>query len=198
MTTFTKRTTSIMVHDKDLINSLSILNNEGLLLLPTDTIWSIGCDATDEVATRRLLNISNQDHSLEILVDSIEMLRQYVDHLHPRIETLLSFHARPLSIVFKKFNNLAGILQGTPQKIAFRVCQDTYCKQIISSFGRPILTTKASLDANETPQSFGNIRSDVFSKVDYISKFRQGQKAAEMEAVMVEFDDDGELYFIRE
>lgn len=198
MTTFTKRTTSIMVHDKDLINSLSTLNNEGLLLFPTDTIWSIGCDSTDEVATRRLLKISDQNQQFEMLVDSLEMLQQYVEHLHPRIETLLSFHARPLSIVFKKIRNVAEVLQDAPQKIAFRLCQDAYCKQLISSFGKPILTIKASLDAGETPKSFGNIRSDVFSTVDYISKYRQRKTGTEMEAVMVEFDEDGALYFIRE
>lgn len=198
MTTFTKRTTSLMVHEKDLLNSLSTLNNEGLLLLPTDTIWSIGCDATDEVATRRLLKITSECQHLEILVDSIEMLRQYVGHLHPRIETLLSFHARPLSIVFPEVKNVANSLNNTTQRIAFRVCQDTYCKQIIAAFGRPILTTKASLEEDETPESFGNIRSDVFSIVDYISKSRNGRSTAETEAVMVTFDEKGDLVFLRD
>ena len=198
MTTFTKRTTSLMVHGKDLDNSLATLNNEGLLLFPTDTIWSIGCDATDEIATRRLLRLKPNDQPLEIIVDSVEMLREYVLHLHPRIETLLCYHARPLSIVFKEVKNLADVLINHPYPIAFRLCQDDYCRQLISAFGKPVLTTAATLTSDKIPASFGSICSDVFSVVDYISKFRQETNNMEGPAVMVAFDYNGELSFLRE
>ena len=107
MTTFTNAA-SCMVQNYDLETALKILHQGGLLLHPTDTIWSISCDATNPFGIRKVFQLkrnSSYQH-VEILVDSLGMLREYVEHLHPRIETLLVYHVRPLTIVMDQARNL--------------------------------------------------------------------------------------------
>ena len=129
MTTFPDQMTS-MVDYYDLQKTIDTLESDGLILYPTDTNWSIGCDATSELAVTRVFRLKNRPYSqpMTILVDSMEMLKRYVDHVHPRIETLLSFHLRPLTIVYDAAVNLPSKLTAADGSIAVRIPQDEFCR----------------------------------------------------------------------
>ncbi|MCB0654301.1 MAG: Sua5/YciO/YrdC/YwlC family protein [Saprospiraceae bacterium] len=197
MTTFTKRTT-LMFPNYELNDALNTLRRGGLILYPTDTLWSIGCDATHEEAVEKVLSLIDSKATVEIIVDSIPMLKQYIKHLHPRIETLLLYHTRPLSIKFGEPVGMASHILSSDTDIAFRICQDDYCRELIAAFGGPLATCFASFDEKYLPTTFGAISSEVIQAVDYVSRYRQDDKTPGEPSVVITLSEEDELVFLRE
>ena len=185
---------------KDSISEICKLLDKGkVILYPTDTIWGIGCDATNESAIKRLYQIKNRDYSkpLIILVDSIHMLKEYVVDMHPRIETLLTLHHRPLTIVHPKSKNLPTVLSGGSPSIGIRIAQDLFCRELISAFGKPIVSSSGNVSNQPFPRNFGEISSEIIKQVDYVVKFRQEEKKIAEPSVVATYDSSGELIFLR-
>lgn len=189
-----------MVQNYDLDGAVKTLLNGGLILYPTDTIWGIGCDATNAKSVDQVYDLKRRDRSkpLIILVDSIAMLRNYVAHLHPRLETLLIYHVRPLTVVYEHAINLPANLVGKDGSIAIRIVQDPYCKALISAFGRPLVSTSANISNEPFPSNFGSVSSEIIQGVDYVVKHRQHEKVNGKPSVMVKLSDKEELIFLRD
>ena len=191
---------AIMVQNYDLESALETLQSGGLILYPTDTVWSIGCDATNLRAVGRIRQLKKTDDALglEILVSSIDMLRRYVAHLHPRIETLLLYHLRPLTVAYRQGRNLPNSILDENGQVAIRLAQDEYCRQLITRLGKPVVATEADLRLGYYPDSFGAISSDVIERVDYVSKYRRSDKIPAQPSVMARLSPRDELEFLRE
>lgn len=196
----------VQMYDKNILSNdkiadiVAILQTGGLILYPTDTIWGIGCDATNAEAVAKVYALKERDSSkgLILLVDSIEMLSNYVEHIHPKIDTLLQFHQRPLTIVYNKGKNLPENVTAPDGSVAIRVTHDPFCKDIIHQFGKPIVSTSANLSDEPWPKNFGNINFDIIRGVNYVVKFRQEDKKAGEPSVIVKLNSDEELDYIRE
>ncbi|MCO6489237.1 MAG: Sua5/YciO/YrdC/YwlC family protein [Phaeodactylibacter sp.] len=191
---------AIMVQNYDLDNALETLRTGGLILYPTDTVWSIGCDATNPRAVSRLRQLKKTDDALgtEVLVNSLDMLRRYVAHLHPRIETLLIYHLRPLTVLYEQGRNLpADVLSGNGQ-VPIRLVQDEYCRHLIGQLGRPLAAAAADLRQGYFPDSFGAISSDVIERVDYVARHRRSDKAPARPSVVARLSVRDELEFLRD
>lgn len=199
MTTYTNEKIR-MVQEYDIKGALAILRNGGVILYPTDTIWSIGCDATNPQAVEKVHNIKQRatTRSFEILVDSIQMLKDYVEHLHPKIETLLLYHMRPLTVVFDRPRNLPSNATGSDGAAAIRLVQDEFCRSLITEYGKPLLASFASIGDLTFPVNFGAISSEIIEGVDFVVKYRQNEKSASEPAVMVKLSKRDELIFLRE
>lgn len=171
-----------------------------LILYPTDTIWGIGCDATNPLAVEKIFELKQRDRSkpFTILVSSIEMLRAYVREVHPRMDTLLSFHTRPLTVIYDQGIGLAHNAIGRDGSVAIRIVQDDFCKQLINSFGKPIVATSANISNRSFPGNFGEISSDVISGVNHVVRFRQEEKSLGEPSVLVKVEKNGEFVFLRE
>ncbi|MCB0593985.1 MAG: Sua5/YciO/YrdC/YwlC family protein [Lewinellaceae bacterium] len=191
---------AMMVQNYDLESALETIRAGGLLLYPTDTVWSVGCDATNLRAVGRIRQLKQTDDALglEILVSSIDMLRRYVAHLHPRIETLLLYHFRPLTVVYKQGRNLPNSILAEDGQVAIRLAQDEYCRQLIDRLGKPLVAAAADLRAGYYPDSFGAISSDVIERVDYVARHRRTDKAPARPSVMARLSRGDELEFLRE
>lgn len=178
---------------------LNILNNKGVILFPTDTIWGIGCDATQEDAVKKVYDIKNRDINkpLIVLVSSLEMLKDYVESIHPKIETLLMFHERPLTVIYEEGKNLAANVIAKDGSIGIRVVLDEFCKSLIEAFGKPLVSTSANISGQPFPRNFGEISSDILEQVDYVVKIRQNEKSLNTPSIVVKLDDKEELFFIR-
>lgn len=198
MTTFTNE--SFMVQNYDLNQALATLQNGGLILYPTDTIWSIGCDATNEGVVLDLIRLSKRNNSypLELLFSSIDMIKAYVDHLHPRLETLLAYHVQPLTVLLENPRRLPASLFSREGTVAIRLVQDSYCQELIEQFGFPIVAACASSAEYAIPSSFGSVSSEFIRGVDYVVKHRQMEKAGGQLSVMVKLSEQDELIFLRE
>ena len=179
---------------------VAVLNADGLILYPTDTVWGIGCDATNEQAVQKIHQIKNnpQRRGFIVLVDSLNMLRDYVEYIHPRIDTLLSFHTRPLTVVYDQGKNLALGVLGEDGSVAVRIVQDNFCRQLIAHYGKPLVSTSANLSGQPFPTHYGEISSDILEKVDFVVKHKQEAKVNVAPSPIVRLDANEELEFIRE
>jgi len=193
---------AFMMHDYYLEPILSTLESGGLILYPTDTIWGIGCDATNAEAVERVYALKKRDRNkpMIVLVASIEMLKKYVRHVHPRLETLLLYHVRPLTIIYKNAMNLPKNVTAPDSSIAIRIPQDKFCQALIEAFGKPLIATSANLSGEPYPANFGEISSAIIQEVDRVVKYRQGEKGLGEPSVIAKLSDPvkGELVFLRE
>lgn len=201
MKAMAKANVKTFMFEKDQIEDITkILDRGGLILYPTDTIWGIGCDATNLEAVDNVFALKKRDRnkSMVLLVSSLEMLKRYVRHVHPRIDTLLLHHRRPLTIVFDEAMNLPEGVMADDGSIAIRIVQDEFCQELIESFGKPLIATSANISNAPYPANFGEISSDVIRNIDYVVKHRRHEKTLGEPSVIVKVVNDGEMIFLRE
>jgi L-threonylcarbamoyladenylate synthase len=180
---------------------LAVLRRGDTILYPTDTIWAIGCDATNEDAVQRVIDIKGQkpEKGYIILVDSIEMLKQHVRAIHPRVQTLLAYHARPLTMIYDTAKNVAPNAHSADGSVAIRIVQDAFCRELIRQFGKPIVKTSANIVGQKYPTVYGEIRSDILEKVDKVVRLKQDSKERGEQSIIARFDEAiEELEFLRE
>lgn len=190
--------TSIWSDDQIADLTKGLLNGD-IILFPTDTIWGIGCDATDPVSVQRIYNLKKRtpDKPYVLLVDSIEMIKNYVHSVHPRIETLLGYHTRPLTVVYPGAKNLPDISVAQDGSVAIRIVQDAFCRALIRAVGRPLVATSANVSNQPFPGNFGEISSEILSGVDQVVRLRQDEKSLGKPSVMITVDKAGEIIFLR-
>lgn len=176
------------------------LRDGKILLMPTDTIWGIVCDAYNTQAVQRVLDIKGlaTGAGLVSLVKDMEMLKAHAPVIHPRVETLLIYHTRPLTMLYEHTQHLPELLHGPDGTAALRITLDALCARIIDALGRPIVAAAACTIGNAYPTHFGEIKSDVLTQVDYILKYRQDDRRAFSPSVMARMGADEELEFVRE
>ncbi len=183
----------------ELDNIISTLKSGGNIIYPTDTTWGLGCDATNGKAVEKLYKIKKRspDDPFTILVEDLDMLHHYVEEVHPRLETLLVYHQRPLTVIYNNTRHLPSNLHGTNRSAAIRVTLDPFCKAVIRELGKPIVATSASLSKEPFPQSFRNIDFHLLNQVDYVVKYKQDLDCFEDPSVVVRLTERSELEFIR-
>lgn len=176
-----------------------VLSRGGIVLYPTDTIWGLGCDALNEKATDRIYSLKQRprDKPLILLVSSIAMLKKYVPRVHPRLETLLSFHKRPLTVIYPDPVLLPDFAKGPDGSIAMRVTCDPFCRDLIEHLGGPLVSTSANFSDAPAPEHFGGISSDLLRKVDYVAHHRRDQTTVGAPSAIVKLSEKAELIFLR-
>lgn len=185
---------------EELATISKVLSTGGVILYPSDTIWGLGCDATNDQAIKRINKIKKRpaDQPFLILVDSIEMLKRYTHKIHPKIETLLHYHERPLTLLYKQPMGVSPLLISEEQMIAIRVVKEGFCHEMISAFGAAIVSTSANVHGERYPKGFGSISSAIIRDVDYVVRSGDEEHATGTPSVMATFNHKGDLHFIRE
>ena len=189
------------IREPDLTAALSALRAHGLVLIPTDTVWSVACDATDDMAVEQLRRLTQPTvlRPVELLFANLGQLLQYIHRFHPKLETLLAYHLRPLTVISPGGRQLSSLAMTTKQRFAVRITRDDYCLQLIERLQKPIATMAASTDAEApAPAGFGFIRSDIIEQVDYVARHRHRDPATDSLSVMIELDESEEINFLRE
>lgn len=184
---------------QSLTDILNTLESGGVILFPTDTIWGLGCCATNNDAVKRIFAIKKRDFSkpFPLLVSSIEMLRDYVQDIHPRIETLLSFHEYPLTLIYPKAKNLVPPAIDASGSVAIRLVKDEFCAQLIEKLGVPLVATSANFSGDAYPANYKKINLDLLNEVDLVVKHRQEEKSKGQPSVIAKYDQEGNLQFLR-
>ena len=179
--------------------TLAALEAGSVIVYPTDTVWGLGCDATNAEAVSRVLRIKSRSHEqgLISIVGSVAALHKHVDHLHPRLQTLLAHHTRPLTIVYADAVGLARGVTAADGSAAIRVTRDPYCRRLAEAFGRPIVSTSANLRGEKPPRSFGAISSEVLMSVDHVVKYRQREVSTQEPSVIARWTEHNEIEPIR-
>ena len=188
-----------MDSDLELRNLLFNLNKGKTILYPTDTVWGIGCDATDFDAVQKIYKIKKREEtkSLIILVDSIEMLNEYVTDIPKKVIILLNQIDKPTTIIYNNPKGLASNTIAIDNTIAIRVVKNKFCQSLIKEFGKPIVSTSANVSGEETPKSFNYISDEIKKNVDYIVRINE-ESLNNKPSTILKIMEDGVIVTLRE
>lgn len=166
------------------MKEIEVLKNGGIILYPTDTIWGLGCDATNIKAIERIISIKGRDSSknLIILVSDIEMLEKYIEFLPSQALNLLNEFETPLTIIYPKSKNLPSLLSQN-ETIGIRIPKHDYCQKLLKEFGKPIVSTSANISQQPSPKSFKEISIEIKNGVDFIAEVEQDKKSSQASSI---------------
>ena len=156
--------------DEQIKLAVKVLREGGTILYPTDTIWGIGCDATNEVAVAKIYQIKQRvdSKSMLTLIDNPNRLLQYVNQVPEIAWEILDVADKPLTIIYPNAKNLASNLIASDGSVGIRVVNHDFCRRLISVFSKPIVSTSANISGEPSPKSFYFISEGIKSAVDYI------------------------------
>jgi L-threonylcarbamoyladenylate synthase len=184
---------------QEIQKGVEILKKGKIILYPTDTVWGIGCDATNENAVSKIFEIKkrSESKSLIILINGIEMLKKYVPTISENVKTLLLTTEKPTTIIYENPVGLAKNVVSNDNTVAIRIVQHDFCQQLISKFGKPIVSTSANISGSPTPKSFKEIDKPILDSVDYIVDL-QREEVNNKSSTILKVGDNGELIVLRE
>ena len=184
---------------KEVEHALLAIKRGLVVLYPSDTLWAITCDITNKAAVQRVQKIKNSKTQGEMIlaVSSIEMLKEYVISIHPRIETLLTYHQKPLSIIYDTPHNIPEHLISKEGTVAIRVVKDEISKSIIDALDQPILSTTASPQASQVfPATYDEIPTIIKEEVDHIMHVYPASMEG-LPSILATYNRKGDLEFKR-
>lgn len=184
---------------EDINASLITLRNGGTILYPTDTIWGLGCDATNATAVEKIFKIKarSETKSLLVLVDSIQMLERYVNDIPEIVYELTSVSESPLTIIYSSGKNLAPGVCGDDGSVGIRICHDEFCNELLSRFRKPIVSTSANYSGMPSPENFDLIDKSVLDAADYTVKYRQDDLRKQKASPIIKVELNGTIKIIR-
>ena len=187
-----------MDYNEELSQALSVIKRGGIILYPTDTVWGIGCDATNADAIDRIYALKKRSEAkaLICLVSDFKMLNQYVEEVPEVAYDILKYASKPTTIVYDKPIRVAENLVGEDDTLGIRVTKDKFCQQLIRKMKRPLVSTSANLSGKPTPHSFAEISEEILKGVDYVVNLQQSKTASKPSAI-IKLSNDGKVEVIR-
>jgi L-threonylcarbamoyladenylate synthase len=185
-------------HDVD--HCLKVLQAGGLILYPTDTIWGIGCDATNATAVNRIFNLKQrpESKSMIILLADEKELMQYVTNIDLQVFDYLAKVKKPTTVIYEGAIGLADNVINTDGTVAIRIVKDPFCKHLIKRFRKPIVSTSANISGDPSPATFHDVMPVIWQGVDYIVHHRQKETTAHAASSIIKWNRDGSVTVIRE
>jgi L-threonylcarbamoyladenylate synthase len=186
--------------DNDIELCLKVLRGGGLILYPTDTVWGIGCDATNEQAAERIYKIKKRsdNKAMIVLVTEEREVLQHIANPDFRVFDYLHQAIKPTTIVYRNAIGLAENIVGKDGSIAMRICQDEFCRNLIKRFRKPIVSTSANISGQPVPTVFNDVSIDVKIGVDYIVTYRQDDLIPAQPSSVIKWNKDGTVTVLRE
>ncbi|RYG23061.1 MAG: Sua5/YciO/YrdC/YwlC family protein, partial [Chitinophagaceae bacterium] len=156
--------------DDDIKECLRVLKNGGTILYPTDTVWGIGCDATNPAAVEKIFRIKkrNEEKSMIILLADEEDILQYVNEDNPAVYDFIQGVNKPVTVIYSRAKNLAPNVINKDGSIGIRIVADDFCKRLIRELGKPIVSTSSNISGYPPPAIFRDIDRHIIECVDYV------------------------------
>jgi len=156
--------------DQDISNVVHTLALGKTILYPTDTVWGLGCDATNKDAVSKIFKLKNREESksLVVLVSSLEMLQNYISNIPAKALQIINTSKKPTTIIYHQPKGLASNTIATDNTVAIRIPKHEFCIQLINQFGKPIVSTSANISGSPTPSCFSEISQAILEGVDYV------------------------------
>lgn len=188
----------IMDFEKDIQNCLTVLKEGGTILYPTDTVWGIGCDATNTKAVEKIFQLKKRpdEKAMIVLVAEERDVLKYVAGVDLRVFDYLQQNPKPTTVVYGGSIGLADNLIGKDGSVAIRICNDVFCKHLIKRFRKPIVSTSANISGQPVAQSFSEITVEIKNAVDYVVQYRQDDTTIASPSSVIKWDN-GNIIVIR-
>ncbi len=186
--------------NEDLKKAVEVLKQGGVILYPTDTIWGIGCDATNEEAVEKLYAIKkrNKSKSMLILLDNPAKLQTYIQDVPEIAWDLIDLSDKPLTIILNGAKNLAENLINSDGTIGVRVTSEKFSRDLCMRFRKPIVSTSANFAGEASPQNFNQINPEILNLVDYVVEYRQDELFKQTPSTILKLETNGNIEIIRE
>lgn len=183
----------------DIRNALKILREGGVILYPTDTVWGLGCDATNNEAVKKIFSIKQRagNKSLIILVNSPSMLTRYVDNPPEVALQIAELTESPLTIVYDKGRSLAEGVASADGSVGVRVCEDPFCDELITALRKPLVSTSANISGSDAPAIFDEISDEMKASVDYVCLWRQDDRSRAKASSVIRVSGNGVVKILR-
>ena len=178
---------------------VAVLEQDGTILYPTDTIWGIGCDATSQKAVEKIYRIKKrlESKSLIILLADMKEISKYVETVPEIAHDLMKNVERPLTIIYPNAKNLAKNVIAEDNSIAIRIVKNEFCKALIRAFGKPIVSSSANIAGEQAPMVFKCVSKEILDRVDYIVSLYQDVLQEVKPSRIIKLKENGEFHIIR-
>lgn len=185
--------------EEDIREACKVLNQGGVILYPTDTVWGIGCDATNEEAVSRVYGIKKRSDSKAtlVLLDNISKLGYYVEELPDIALDLIELSENPLTIIYSGARNLAPGLIAPDGTIGIRITRELFSRNLCRRFRKPVVSTSANISGDPTPALFSEINPQIIRSVDYVVRSRQGETQRSEPSAIIQVGKGGVIRIIR-
>lgn len=186
--------------NEDIKQACEVMERGGVILYPTDTIWGIGCDATNAAAVQRVYEIKQRTDSkaLIVLTDSEAKVEYYVTEVPETAWQLLDVAVKPLTLIYPGARNLAPNLLAEDGSIAIRITRESFSQQLCRRFKKAIVSTSANISGTPSPHNFAEISDEIKNAVDYIVEARRDETDESTPSSIIKLGNDGTIKIIRE
>lgn len=188
-----------MKFEEDIENCLLTLKSGGLILYPTDTIWGIGCDATNAQAVDKIFKLKRRPErkSMVVLVGSERDVLRHAAHVHPAVFDYLQTVTKPTTVIYEGALGLADNLVAEDGSIAMRIVTDEFCRHLVRRFRKPVVSTSANISGESAAQLFSRISPEILNGVDYIVSHRRNETVPASASAIVRYNSTGKLTVLR-
>lgn len=188
-----------LVDKEDLNKALETLKNGGIILYPTDTIWGIGCDATNPEAVEKVFALKgrNKGKSMIVLLHNDNQLAGYVNDVPEVAYQLIEVADRPMTIIYSNAKNLASNVIAEDGSVGIRIVNHPFCQQLLQRFRKPIVSTSANISGQPSAAAFDEIAEEIKQGVDYIVQYGQQDTTKGKPSIIMKLDPSGKFEFIR-
>jgi L-threonylcarbamoyladenylate synthase len=183
----------------DIEACLEVLKKGGIILYPTDTVWGIGCDATNEKAVAKIyaLKNRNEEKSMIILVADEHEILKYTEQEHLKVYDYIKGIVKPVTVIYNNAKNLAKNLVNKDGSVGIRIVQDDFCQKLIRAFGKPIVSTSSNVSGYPPPLFFNDIDIKIKDGVDYVVQHRQDDDIPGTPSTVIRMNEDDTFEVIR-
>jgi L-threonylcarbamoyladenylate synthase len=184
---------------QDIKKACEVLRNGGIILYPTDTIWGIGCDATNEEAVKKIYALKQRDDSKSMLVllDNPVKLQHYVSDVPEIAWDLIELTDKPLTIIYEGARNIATNLIADDGTIGIRITDELFSRELCKQFRKPIVSTSANISGTPSPARFSQVKREIREGVDYVVTHRQKEQAEAKSSSIIRLSRNGTIQIIR-
>ncbi len=188
-----------ITYEQDIKTALDTLRKGGIILYPTDTIWGIGCDATNPDAVKKIYDLKRraESKSMLALVDSEAALERTVDDIPEVAWKLIEAAVRPLTIIYDHPHGVAKNLLAEDGSLGIRITKERFSNELCRSLRHPLVSTSANVSGEKSPASFADISQDIIDGVDYVVSYRQDEDIPAVASNIIKLSDGGLFKVIR-
>ena len=180
-----------MSFEKDIEKCLDVLRSGGLILYPTDTVWGVGCDATNEKAVEKIYKLKKRsdEKAMIVLVADEKDIMQHVAAPDLSLFDYLDKAIKPTTVVYEGALGFADNLVAKDGSIAIRICKEEFCRQLIKRFRKPIVSTSANISGMPAPKFFKEISDEIKNGVDHIVRYMQEDETSTQPSSLIKWNN---------
>ena len=182
---------------KEIVNAINVLKDGGIILYPTDTIWGIGCDATNDAAVKKIYELKKRAHSKALIILIAEYANMYkmLDKVSPNAYKYMN-ESKPTTVIFNDVQNISSHVMAEDGSAAVRLVKDKFCENLILKLGQPLVSTSANHSGGENPKKFSDINMQLKDNVDYIVNLRR-EEIMDTPSSIIKLYSNGKINKIR-